>query len=153
MMFRLRAVALAEVLRATPADEATQRIATQQEPWGLWRFDAAAVAIVTGQLQNGILGTLGVLAPEWRAWLAAPNSSDAAKDLRSHQFFLSELRAGRSLGEPVLYFAPGHTPPTPRHILDGRHRLFAVLDFATEMPGFQLDVFWSDAGSGLKAPS
>lgn len=150
-MLRFRDATLNEVLELDPGlGEATKDIARRHEPFGLWRFERDDLVRIGGQLPGqmgppfgGQTGALGELFERWIGWIrsADPNASG---DRATHDFWLGELRAGRRMLPPVLYYAEGHTP---RHILDGRHRLFAALEYATEVPSFELELYWSDAAA------
>jgi len=147
-MIPLRHAALNEVLLHCPDDNATREICSKNAPYRLWSFDRAGAGQVGGQLPlehdgHGQIGPLASLVSGWSEWLRKSHPK-AVRDRATHEHFLGHLRSGKEFEKtPILYAAPGHTD---RHILDGRHRLFAFLEHAQTTTGATLSVYWSDLG-------
>lgn len=146
-MERLREATLEEVLAVAPT-ETVSRV-RQNLPYGLWRFSFEDLGTIGCQLPiehpdellRGKVGTLAELEPGWAVWV----EYDALALAKSEELLLNMFE-NKPMLRPILYHAPGLST---RHVLDGRHRLFAALTYGYDQrnelgSGWGVELYWSE---------
>lgn len=131
----------------TPTSEAID----QQGPFHIWVLESLVdLAEIGSQLPEELgrpygskLGRISCLYPYWSAWL---RTEDGTSDRGTHEQLKDILREGKQFRtRPILF-------DDNRQINDGKHRLFAVYEFAIQegvLP--KTEVFWSRAEAAGKA--
>ena len=140
----IREASKSEVLAVCPIEAEIQSTAIAAAPYSVWSFTAHDIAGVTARLPDTTYdATLEDLRPAWKEYC----QQDAHAMARHHRA-LSFLAAGGAFPHrPVLYRPPA-MEQFRCYIHDGKHRLFAALDYAVDHPDSTVEVFWSDRGSG-----
>ena len=133
-----------EVLAVCPIESNIQATALAAAPYSVWCFTAQDIAAVTGRLPDTTYdATLEDLRPAWKEHC----QQDAYAMARHHRALRFLVAGGAFPHRPVLYRPPA-MEQFSCYIHDGKHRLFAALDYAVGHPDFTVEVFWSDRGSG-----
>jgi hypothetical protein len=142
----IREADINEVLRAgLHFDQATQQAITSRRSFSVWLMETADdIGDIGAQLQGesagadaGRVGKISELYDGWVRWLHGGHEK-ALADLRSHAHLKSMLHQKQTFATRAIIFDDA------KQIHDGRHRLFALYEFALgggELP--LVEAFWN----------